>query len=246
MCPTRAFRRNLALAAVIAFLMAGFASAQPQAPNYGTAALTYVQVPGVAFTPFGSGEVFGFSNVNTGQALRTGTNPGVYFGAPFQLPSGALIKYLEVDSCDDTGSTGYVQTALVQADKFGDILATSPFVLSSGLGCLAQTQDLTALNMVGDNLNTRYWLVAYISHADGFNVGLAGMTVGYQLQVSPAPPTATFTDVPTTAPFFQYVEALAASGITGGCGGGMYCPNNPVTRGQMAVFLAKALGLQFQ
>ena len=72
------------------------------------------------------------------------------------------------------------------------------------------------------------------------------MTVGYQLKVSPAPAVATFLDVPTNHPFFQFVEALAASGITGGCGGGNYCPNNPVTRGQMAVFLAKALGLQFQ
>lgn len=32
------------------------------------------------------------------------------------------------------------------------------------------------------------------------------------------------------------------SGITAGCGTG-YCPDNPVTRGQMAVFLTKALGL---
>jgi hypothetical protein len=51
--------------------------------------------------------------------------------------------------------------------------------------------------------------------------------------------------VPTSHPFFQYIEALAGSGITGGCGNGNYCPDNPVTRGQMAVFLAKALGLNF-
>ena len=55
------------------------------------------------------------------------------------------------------------------------------------------------------------------------------------------PAVATFNDVPTSHPFFQYVEALAASGITGGCGNGNYCPNNTVTRQQMAVFLLKAL-----
>jgi hypothetical protein len=61
--------------------------------------------------------------------------------------------------------------------------------------------------------------------------------------MSPAPATATFpNDVPTSHPFFRYVEALYASGITAGCGTG-YCPDNPVTRGQMAVFLTKALGL---
>ena len=65
------------------------------------------------------------------------------------------------------------------------------------------------------------------------------------LPVSPAPATATFNDVPTSHPFFQFIEALHASGITGGCQAAppLYCPDNPVTRGQMAVFLAKALGL---
>lgn len=34
-----------------------------------------------------------------------------------------------------------------------------------------------------------------------------------------------------------------ADGITGGCGSGNRCPNNSVTRGQMAVFLTKTVGL---
>ena len=63
--------------------------------------------------------------------------------------------------------------------------------------------------------------------------------------VSPAPAQATFNDVPTNHPFFQFIEALKASGITGGCQASppLYCPDAPLTRGQMAVFLAKALGL---
>ncbi len=72
---------------------------------------------------------------------------------------------------------------------------------------------------------------------------LGAVVLRWQRQVSPAPATATFSDVPTTHPYFRFVEALATAGITGGCGGGLYCPNNPVTRGQMAVFLASALGL---
>jgi S-layer homology domain len=51
--------------------------------------------------------------------------------------------------------------------------------------------------------------------------------------------------VPTTDPAFQFIEALVASGITAGCGSGNYCPDAPLTRRQMAVFLAKALGLQW-
>jgi hypothetical protein len=38
------------------------------------------------------------------------------------------------------------------------------------------------------------------------------------------------------------INALANSGITGGCGPDRYCPSNPVTRGQMAAFLHRALG----
>ena len=72
---------------------------------------------------------------------------------------------------------------------------------------------------------------------------LKSVAIHYQLQVSPAPSTATFGDVPTNHPFFKFVEALYASGITAGCGGGNFCPDAPLTRGQMAVFLSAALGL---
>jgi parallel beta-helix repeat protein len=42
------------------------------------------------------------------------------------------------------------------------------------------------------------------------------------------------------SPFDPWIEALAALQITGGCGGGNYCPTSPVLRQQMAVFLLKA------
>jgi hypothetical protein len=69
----------------------------------------------------------------------------------------------------------------------------------------------------------------------------------YRYQVSPAPAGASFGDVPTGHPFFQFIEALKASGITGGCQASppLYCPDQALTRGQMAVFLSKALGLHF-
>ena len=54
-----------------------------------------------------------------------------------------------------------------------------------------------------------------------------------------------FSDVLPSHPFYQFIEALYAAGITGGCGNFNYCPDAPLTRGQMAVFLAKALGLHW-
>jgi len=55
--------------------------------------------------------------------------------------------------------------------------------------------------------------------------------------------TGVFTDVACPSLFANWIEQLAAEGITGGCGAGIYCPNNPNTRGQMAVFLVKTFGL---
>ena len=48
-----------------------------------------------------------------------------------------------------------------------------------------------------------------------------------------------FGDVPCPGPFADWIEALAAEGVTGGCGGGDFCPDADVTRSQMAVFLLK-------
>jgi hypothetical protein len=59
----------------------------------------------------------------------------------------------------------------------------------------------------------------------------------------PPPATGVFADVPASDPFAKWIEQLAAEGITSGCGAGNYCPDDPNTRGQMAVFLAKTFEL---
>jgi streptogramin lyase len=60
------------------------------------------------------------------------------------------------------------------------------------------------------------------------------------------PPACTgiFGDVACPSQFADWIEQLAAEGITSGCGGGNYCPNSPNTRGQMAVFLVKTFRLE--
>jgi len=49
-----------------------------------------------------------------------------------------------------------------------------------------------------------------------------------------------FADVPCPGPFADWIEQLAAEGVTVGCGGSNYCPGDSVSRRQMAVFLLKA------
>ncbi len=52
-----------------------------------------------------------------------------------------------------------------------------------------------------------------------------------------------FNDVATDAFGAAYIKQLVADGITAGCGNSNYCPNDSVTRAQMAVFLVRAFNL---
>lgn len=50
-----------------------------------------------------------------------------------------------------------------------------------------------------------------------------------------------FSDVPSSSPFYRHVETMLHTGVTAGCSSTAYCPSSTVTRWQMAVFLSKAL-----
>jgi hypothetical protein len=56
----------------------------------------------------------------------------------------------------------------------------------------------------------------------------------------PAASSTGFGDVSSTYWAGAWIKQLAAEGITGGCGSGNYCPESPVTRAQMAVFLLRS------
>lgn len=77
-------------------------------------------------------------------------------------------------------------------------------------------------------------------------VVLAG-TLGYSPLGAPpaAPPAATFADVPLADWGLPFVEAIAAHGITSGCSQNprKFCPDDPMSRQQFAVFLAIGAGL---
>jgi len=56
----------------------------------------------------------------------------------------------------------------------------------------------------------------------------------------PPAPQGVFADVPTDYWAAAFIEQLAADGITAGCDAGNFCPDDIITRAQMAVFLEKA------
>lgn len=161
-----------------------------------------------------------------------------------------LLTYLELDYCDDSAPDDDVNLVLQECSFLGEnctIIGGIGGILDSGngpTGCAFVSVDLTPDNYTVNN-SSRRLVVAAGTESGNVNTTLIGAYIGYKLQVSPAPGSATFNDVPTGHPFFQFIEALADSGITAGCGGGNFCPDQPLTRGQMAVFLSKALGLHF-
>ena len=67
------------------------------------------------------------------------------------------------------------------------------------------------------------------------------LIVGLGLSMPERASAQTFDDVPTDFFAFEFIETLAATGITSGCDPVNFCPNDSITRAQMAVFLLRAL-----
>ena len=165
--------------------------------------------------------------------------------AGFDLPSGSLITGFGLDGCVSTPGLG-IQFSLWQRQANGNVVAltTTGNTGSGAPGC--STFIVTPDYELAFDKNLSYLAFVDVSGTTSSSaVRFGAVRVFYKLRVSPAPVTATFADVPATHPFFQFIEALAASGVTAGCGDGNFCPEAPLTRGQMAVFLSRALGLHF-
>ncbi len=182
---------------------------------------------------------------------NSGYPGGAYTHAQIRVPEGAslgVFRFWAYDSDPDLDLWFYVWEVCqpIGYDPPTDTLIAQGQTLGSS-GHFPGSKSLN--NLTVDNKACAYTVGVNFAIADeecrGAALKVHKLQFSWTRQVSPPPATATFGDVPTDHPFFQFVEALAKSGITGGCGGGSYCPDAPLTRGQMAVFLAKALGLQW-
>jgi hypothetical protein len=54
--------------------------------------------------------------------------------------------------------------------------------------------------------------------------------------------SATFSDVPPSNPFYADINAIQGAGSTQGCGGGNFCPTDPIQRQAEAAFIHRAAG----
>jgi hypothetical protein len=119
--------------------------------------------------------------------------------------------------------------------------------------------------LVFNDVPVTYWATNWIEklYADGITGGCGTSPLAYcpenpvtraQMAVFllrakygpahvPEPASGLFGDVPSDHWAANWIEQLALEGITAGCGSGNYCPESPVTRAQMAVFLVRTFSL---
>ena len=168
--------------------------------------------------------------------------------------SGALFRCAASTGCDEPSDWEAVTT-----DGFGDPSSRNVAGLTTfNGGMYAIVEDIVSgmgiwrsfdgshwekvgSNGFGDSNNGRtYWGKAFVPFGTHLYVGtfnfVQGGEIWYDTQSS-------FSDVSRSHWSWPYVERLYAAGITGGCATNplRYCPDAPVTRGQMAVFLEKGL-----
>jgi hypothetical protein len=258
-------RIGLAAAVVaIAALAAPSARAQDEPKHFGGPDGT-TTIPARFFAGLPVPDNNGFSNF-ADPGFPGGSVTGT---APLQLPNGSEITQLCVVGYD-AASNGAVTMRLIgwEYPRIGTTTptlerwvatATSEINPSPGMGtwCAPLTAPILVKSfgdLDGNGVSgwTAYGLRATLSYVPTGGVepllsseAFGSAVVVWRRTVSPAPAVATFSDVPTWHPQFRYVQALVASGITGGCAPGKFCPDVGITRGQFAVFLSVALGLHY-
>lgn len=167
--------------------------------------------------------------------------------ANVDLPQGAKIYGITLWAYDNSA------TEHVYAELRSN-LSTSPYtssiIVTADTGAAAVPGDYGLYVAAGtpvtvDAYANQYYVWLWNTGTGSSVTKFRKVTVWYKRQISPAPAVASFTDVPVGTQFFQFVEALKASGVTSGCTATTFCPNDPVTRAQMAAFLARALGLHW-
>ena len=241
-------RKALGLAAAGLFAATlGAAQTAPASESWGTAP-GHTTLMGFDLSPVDGGNIFREFGATYCGAVSN--RPDQQAGAHLNFPDGVALTQLEfwaydvstewltfevLETCQAPGSGQSISTSLGSAETFG---AIGTYYGATPLG-----------GHTVDNVACEYSVRVRFSQPDtdcvGPNLQVQKIRVSFVRQVSPAPAAATFNDVATGHPFFQFVEALAKSGITGGCGSGSFCPDQTLTRGQMAVFLAKGLGLSW-
>lgn len=217
----------------------------PGPTTFGISDLTSYTIVASEFSTYSPLDTWAPIPGTPGRYLTGGPPDGVQFVAAVHLPQGASVELIEAEGCDNSPTGNINGSFVTAASPAGGGFPIAGFNTGNPEtpGC-AIFQVPVSPPVTIDNKNNVYYFGVENEPFDG-STYFQALRVYYRLQVSPAPPTATFGDVPVSDPGFQFIEAFAAAGITAGCGNNNFCPDDPPTRRQMAIFFAKALGLHW-
>ena len=209
---------------------------------YGTSAYTVISISGLAFTPLHPSEV---PDTDGNDYFRYIASPGgghLVTGA--LVPAGAVIDYIGLGVCDPVGGT--FALSVYESSDTGTYAVIGAFTNGAHpSGCTTEYNATPLGYQVLGNASRSVQVSVFQTTGSNGSARFGSVEIWWHLTVSPPPVANTFADVPVNDPIFQYVQALSSAGITAGCGNGNFCPTAPLTRGQMAVFLSKALGLHW-
>lgn len=231
---------------------AGVSNAPDASNEWGINDYVAFGIPGVAFQPQWDAQFGHFAN---GAIYENSSSTARWFHGSFWLPDGVQISGTTPYYYDTNASLDvevYLYHCAGAYDASCTLLDTRTSTGTGGWQAGFSSLDSGAHtvdnydNGAGNSAFYRIYLHLSSSASADTSLRFKGVTLWYLRQISPAPASATFSDVPVGAFGFKNVEALVASGITAGCGGSNFCPNQPLTRVQMAVFLSKALGLHWK
>lgn len=141
---------------------------------------------------------------------------------------GPIAEYTHSLGCSITG--GYVYRGAIETDLVGhyvmaDFCSGRIWTIPAGGSTKVLHRD-TSLS------------ISSFGESESKELFAVDLNTGTLYQVV-APP---YSDIANS--FFYYnILWLDQSGITGGCGGGRFCPKSEVTRAQMAAFIARAMDL---
>jgi hypothetical protein len=173
----------------------------------------------VALGGYSAGTLFEF---DTGWSVASGSESVTLF-APVHLPQGSRLSTVTAFYSDThPTSNPQVQLARTRPSGGGAILEVSFPDFSGGENNVTETLPENPIYVV-DNQQFHYSIRAVLRRSTGDTSQtqtLRRIQLRYLRQVSPAPSTASLTDVATSHPFFQFIEALFLSGITAGCQAG--------------------------
>ena len=181
-----------------------------------------------------------------------GNTPIAVFGSNFQSPAAVTVGGVAASMVNVVSGTEVdAVTPSLPAGALYDVRVADPSTLAATLPAawLADFNDVPAGSLFHDDVE-KIFRAGITAGCGGGNYCPSSPVTRQQMAVfllkaehgsSYAPPLCqgVFADVPCPSTFANWIEQLAAEGITAGCGGGDFCPAASVTRQQMAVFLLK-------